>query len=336
MQKREHLSRLLPAIPAHDLPLAAQAWLDDGECRQLSAETLSGRRIVIEKLIWFLQQQEAEFCGRHELRQFFAYMGRPTPQGRWGNPRLTEPASPSSVKTYYTRLSAFFAFLVEDGIWKLEASPMAGLKPPVVRDDQIQPFTAAELSALEAAVKKTANPARDEALLLFLLDTGARASEVVALNVWDLDLKQKRCRVVGKGNKVRTVLFGTRTMRALWAYLRQHEREEEEEAPLWLSDRGRRPQERLTRSGLLQMFERLGKLAEIQSARCSPHTCRHTFAVEFLKNGGNMYALMELLGHTTLAMTKRYVALAEADLQSQHRRFSPVDCRRAALRQRRS
>lgn len=81
----------------------------------------------------------------------------------------------------------------------------------------------------------------------------------------------------------------------------------------------------MTRSGILQLFERLGETAKIQGARCSPHTCRHTFAINFLRAGGSMYALMEILGHTTLTMVKRYVALAEADIETQHRQFRPMD-----------
>jgi site-specific recombinase XerD len=56
-----------------------------------------------------------------------------------------------------------------------------------------------------------------------------------------------------------------------------------------------------------------------------PHTFRHTFAVMFLRAGGNTFTLQQLLGHTSLAMTNRYVALAQADIENQHRQFSPAD-----------
>jgi integrase/recombinase XerD len=69
----------------------------------------------------------------------------------------------------------------------------------------------------------------------------------------------------------------------------------------------------------------LGRVAGIQSARCSPHTFRHTFAVEFLRGGGNVFSLKELLGHTSLTICNRYIALAQADLERQHRQYSPAD-----------
>jgi len=81
----------------------------------------------------------------------------------------------------------------------------------------------------------------------------------------------------------------------------------------------------LTRSGLLQLIERLGIAAGIKQVRCSPHTFRHTFAVDFLRNGGNSFNLQQLLGHCDMHMTARYVNVAQADIENQHRRYSPAD-----------
>ena len=80
----------------------------------------------------------------------------------------------------------------------------------------------------------------------------------------------------------------------------------------------------LTRTGLRVLIGRLGKVAKVETTRCSPHTFRHTFSVEFLRAGGNVFTLQQLLGHTHLHMTNRYVALAQADIENQHRQFSPV------------
>ena len=72
------------------------------------------------------------------------------------------------------------------------------------------------------------------------------------------------------------------------------------------------------------MIDRLRVLSGVRGVRCSAHTFRHTFAVSFLRAGGQVFALKEILGHTSLKMTAKYVSLAEADLASQ-RRFSPAD-----------
>src|SRR5262249_8054597 len=154
-------------------------------------------------------------------------------------------------------LQSFFSFLIEEEA--LTRSPMATQKPPMARPDQIQPFTPEQQAALIEAARKSQNRRRDETVTLFLFDTGARASQACALRVWDLDLQNQRCTVLGKGNKYRTLCFGRATTKALWQYLKEEPREKD--APLFLADRGVRAAQALTRSGLLQLVERIGKAA---------------------------------------------------------------------------
>jgi len=318
-----------PSIPAAELLQLGQGWLLDGEIRQLSKRTLEARRFLVEKLLWFLRQREYPACGTHELRAFLAYLStsHETEDGRWGkagDPLVTSarrPVKARTVQTYFGNLRTLFRYLVAEGA--IEASPMEALRPPIARSDQIQPFTSDQIQALINAARRSRHPRRDEAILLFLLDTGARASELCALRVRDLDLQGRRCSVLGKGNKTRSLYFGRDTTKALWAYLKEEPREPGE--PLFLADRGKGAGDPLTRSGLLQLIGRLGTAAKVEACRCSPHTFRHTHAVEFLRSGGNVFTLKELLGHTTLAMVNRYVALAQADIENQHRQHSPVD-----------
>lgn len=311
------------ALTVSDFERLGGYWLDDGELRQLSKTTIETRRFLIGKFLWFLRQREVNRVSTPEVRSFFAYVNRAheSPEGRWGNPRMNKPVKATTVETYFIILGTLFSWIVEQG--ELEESPMASLKPPIVRPDQIQPFTHAQIEALTAAARKTRHPRRDEAIALILLDTGMRASELCALKMRDIDLSGKRCTVLGKGNKTRTLPFGVTANRALWNYLRERERGGDD--AIFTSDAGRRPGEALTRSGLFQMIERLGNAAKIEAARCSPHTFRHTFAIEFLRNGGNVFTLKVLLGHTSLTIVNRYVTLAQADIESQHRSYSPVD-----------
>jgi site-specific recombinase XerD len=230
---------------------------------------------------------------------------------------MTKPVHARTVKDYHSHLRTFFRWIVAEG--GLESSPMERIPVPTARADQVQPFTPEQVNALLAAAKHSRHPRRNEAVLLFLLDTGVRASELCVLRLEDVDIAGRRATVLGKGNKRRMVSFQKTTARALWNYLREEEREPND--PLFLSERG----EQLTRSGLLQLIERLGSTAGIATARCSPHTFRHTFAVEFLRAGGNVFTLQQMLGHTALHMTNRYVTLAQADIENQHRQYSPVE-----------
>lgn len=300
-------------------------WLLDCELRQLSPQTRSLRRLILEKLAWYLRQNGHDQCGLRELRAFLAYLGRvPAPsEGRWGNSTLKQVARPATIHTYFAHLRTFFRWLVAEG--EIEVSPMETLRPPIARTDQVQPFTEAQVAALLAAARKSRFPRRNEALLLFMLDTGARASEVCGLRMRDLDLPGRHCIVTGKGNKRRSLFLSPATLRALTAYLRDEPHGPDD--PLFASHGRAAVGEPMTRSGLLQVMERLGPVAGIEAVRCSPHTFRHTFAVSFIRNGGNVFSLQQLLGHTSLTMSNRYVALAQADLERQHGQFSPVAMR---------
>lgn len=324
MQKAPlHFSKTNSSIPTSQLTRFAEGWLLDGEIRQHSPQTLAIRRLLIGKLQWFLDDRKAPECGIMELRQFFAHIsnGHTSNGGRWGDTKRVKQVRPKTVKTYHSHLRPFFHWLIQEGI--LESSPMDAITPPIARADQIQPFNERQVQAIIAAAQKTKHPKRDALIVCFLLDTGVRASELCDLRLKDIDITARRAVVLGKGNKHRSVYFGRFTAKALWNYLREDEREPD--SAVFQSDRGTGTGEALTRSGLLQLIERLGDAACIDAVRCSPHTFRHTFAVTFLRNGGNVFTLQQLLGHTNIAMTNRYVAISQGDLERQHRQFSPVD-----------
>jgi integrase/recombinase XerD len=211
-----------------------------------------------------------------------------------------------------------FRWIVEEG--GLESSPMARIPAPVDRPDQVEPFTSEQIEALLGAARKSLNAKRDEAVVLFLLDTGARASELCDMVLEDVDVAAKSARIRdGKGGKDRTVYLGRTSVKALWSYLKEDSRRPGD--PIF-SNRDGGP---MNRTSLLKLIMRLGKEAGISNARCSPHTFRHTCALSFLRSGGSQFALMSLLGHTDLKMTARYVHLAQADVERQHRQFSPAD-----------
>ena len=90
---------------------------------------------------------------------------------------------------------------------------------------------------------------------------------------------------------------------------------------LFLSDRGLP----LTKSGIQQMLRRYGRRAGLTTIQCCPHTFRHTFAKNYLLNGGDIFSLQKILGHTSLASVRVYLNLFATDIKKQHQRFSPVD-----------
>lgn len=304
-------------VSVSELEKHIKGWLLACDIDQHSEQTLSARRFITGKLIWFLRQKNLTECGVMELRQFFRYCthGHEEPGGRWGNPRMTAPVRPRTVHTYHGHLRTLFRWIVGEG--DLNVSPMERIPVPTSRADQIQPYSDPQVDALLTAARRSRSPRRDEAILFLLFDTGLRASELCSLTLADVDISARTCTVIGKGNKRRTVPFQKTAARVLWAYLKDDKRDDDD--PLFPSERG----DFLTRNGLLQLMRRLGQEAHVSGADC--HRWRHTMAVGYLRTGGNVFSLQQILGHTSLHMTNRYVALAQADIENQHKRFSPVE-----------
>lgn len=217
--------------------------------------------------------------------------------------QLNEVNEASTVKTRYRGLARFAGWLVEEG--ELEESPLRGLSPPEPDVKPVPVLTDEELAALlKACMGKAFADRRDEALIRLLLDCGPRVSEVVALDVEDLDLDQGMGLVRGKGRKVRPIYFGARTARALDRYLRVRgaSRWAHLEA-LFLTQRGR-----MSPDGARERVRVRGEQAGI--ADLHPHRFRHTFAHDFLMSGGQERDLKRLAGWSSDVMLERYGASA--------------------------
>lgn len=314
-------------LSVEDVERYAVDWCFDGEFRSHTSRTLEEKRRYVNQFIWWLKHANCTEVGASELRRFLAYVrsGHEEEGGRWGNPRNNRPMRPGTILQYWRVLHALFNWIEKEGY--VEENPMDRIDKPVYRQDQIRPFTDEELKSLIDTARNGTHPRRDEAILLMLLDTGLRASEIISIKVADVDMHGRNCSVLGKGNKRRTVYFGRDTYRAVYHYLNEKRRPEGEY--LFLSDRGENKGEPLTRSGLAQLLRRLGKRAGIQAARCSPHTMRHSFAIRFLRDGGNVFSLQQMMGHQNLSTSQNYIKLAQTDVQEEHRKHSPADRLRA-------
>lgn len=209
----------------------------------------------------------------------------------------------STVKTRFRGLFRFCGWLVDEG--ELAHNPMAKLSPPEPGMKPVPVLTDHELIALlKTCNGKTFAHCRDEALFRMLLDCGVRVSEACGLRVDDVDLDQGIALVRGKGNKVRPIYFGARTTRALDRYLRTRRthRWAHLEA-LFLTQRGA-----LSPDGARERVKVRGAQAGIEDLH--PHRFRHTFAHDFLMNGGQERDLKRLAGWSSDIMLERYGASA--------------------------
>lgn len=306
-------------LAAPELSRLVSVWLMNGELSRHSPRTLELRRMVFDKVRWFLADRDLTACDADALRAFLAYVanGHRDPRGRWGNAANRRAAAPGTVATYARHLRAFFTWAVKDGL--LDADPMARIPRVVDRPDDVRPFTLEQMRALLEAARDSREGERNYALLLFLADTACRVSEACALRWGDVDLSARMASVEGKGGKRRSVPFSATTGKALFAYVRQDGRDPAD--AVFESERGGP----MNRNAVRLLFGRLKKAAGITGVRCSAHTVRHFGATEFLRNGGQAFALQRMLGHTTLVMTRRYTDVVDADVAAQHRQASPVE-----------
>ena len=314
-------------ILVNHLEYFSHQYLADCECVGQSEATVRGKKDVVEKLLWYLRRESKETCTVSDLRAFLIYLqkGHKDPEGRWGCKHYKKPVGQRTVRYYYTYLHGLFKWFVTQGV--VQRSLMEGIQRPPDPLPPIYVFTDEQIFALLEAAASSQSPHRDVALILFLLDTGARISEVCSLTNGDLNFSVGMCEVMGKGKKRRTLHFVKETGTALCHYLVQRYGSMEKvkpSDPLFVNQRRTSGTYPLTRSGALQLIQRLGKTAGIEGMRCSPHTFRHAFATKFSAADGPSTTLQTLLGHSTLYMTSRYVHLAQADIREQHRRFSPV------------
>lgn len=234
--------------------------------------------------------------------------------------RQTRSLAPSSIAARVRTLRAFGTWVAAE--LDLPANPVRGVPVPRVPDQLVPSLRDAEVLALLRALDSgTQQVARDRAIMLLLLDTGLRLSEAAGVRVRDVGLVEGRCRVMGKGSRERVVPVGRKTRRAIRHWLAQRGTVGPSDA-LFVG-RGNQP---LRPRGIQQVVRRLSVRAGLASG-CSPHVLRHTFARSFLTNGGDVFSLQRILGHSpsSLQVTRRYVDLLDDDLRAIHRQASPVD-----------
>jgi len=267
--------------------------------------------------------QTVRDIGISEVRRFIHHLQ--TEVVRWeDNPNISDSGrlSPFSIQGYVRTIKAFWSWLLEEGY--IQENPIARLKLPRVPHKVIPTFTVEQLQALIRSLdRRTPTGFRNYTIILLLLDTGIRLSELTNLEIENIDFGQSYLLVSGKGNRERTVPFGIQVRRALWRYARDHRVHpaSPREKRLFLSGNGFPLRPRSVQS----MIMRTGKRAGITGVRSSPHTLRHTFAKMYLMEGGDIFSLQKILGHSSLEMVKAYLNLASSDVSQQHRMFSPID-----------
>jgi len=305
-------------------PDSTDLWAPDSERPDLWASDSMGRLILGRAVELFLAAKAAEGASPRTIEWYRMILVRlvralgvdravdgldPAERRAWLI-ELRTTLAPVSVAGYVRTLRVLGNWLAAEGL--AEAAALRGLRRPRVPHKVIEPVADDVLRRLLAVAS-----VRDRAIVLLLLDTGLRVSEAAGVRLGDLRA-DGTLKVQGKGSKERIVPVGSTARQAIVRYLGRRGPGRPDDA-LFLGRRGE-----LGARGIAQLLRRLKTRIGV-TGRLSPHSLRHTFARSYLVNGGDVFSLQRILGHTTLDMVKRYVALADVDLVTRHAVASPAD-----------
>ena len=287
-----------------------------------AAKTIEWYTCYLVKFRQFLESRrmptDVAQINRDHIRAFIRYL-----QTEARCPRSDKLLSQATVQGYVRTLKAFFSWLMREEY--LANNPMAGIPVPKASTKIINTFTDDQIAQLAQGWQRpNGNNSRNLAILLLMLDSGLRVSEVTGISLDDVDLEAGQIRItMAKGGNERIVPIGSVVRRALWKYINYHRSRPltDNVTGLFLSERGLP----LTRNGVQQMLRRQANREGITGVSVSPHSCRHTFAKNYLLNGGDIFSLQRILGHSSLASVRLYLNLFATDIKKQHQRYSPID-----------
>ena len=277
-------------------------FLDDQYLKGNSLHTITD---YINKLRGFLEQ-----FGERELAEL-----RSENLNEYARSLRESHSNTITIQSYVRALRAFLNWMYLNDL--VEADFCRKFRLPKARKAFLNVLTDQEIERVFAVYGDNSNiiHLRNRVILSLMLDAGLRLNEVVTAKVTDLHLPEGYLIVTGKGSKQRAVSFGVTTLEYLKAYL---EVAPPSEALLQTSDG-----EPLTTNTVKNMFRKLKGKSGVP--RLHPHLLRHTFATRYLENGGSIYSLKELLGHTTLKQTQAYLHVAQNRRHLDFSRYSPLD-----------
>ncbi len=196
-------------------------------------------------------------------------------------------------------------------------NPIRKVKPPRVPVTHLEPVNIKHIKAMINTCDETFHGKRDKAILLSLLDTGARAKEFLSVDLDDLNYNTGEILIrEGKGGKYRCVFLGKKSRRAVRTYLRARK---DDSTAMWIVQSG----DRLSYWGLRQIVRRRAVKARVVIP--SLHAFRRAFALNMLRAGVDIFSLQKLMGHADLQVLRKYLAQTTEDIAKAHRMGSPVD-----------
>lgn len=228
--------------------------------------------------------------------------------------------APNSLARQVASVRSFHKFLLRDGLsavnpaQHLDTPRTPRMLPDVLSVQQVEKL-------LDVVGSSTATDLRDKAILELLYASGLRVSELISLEVSDVDLQAGLVRCLGKGSKERIVPVGSKAIASLKKYLAHGRHRLDKKSlqfSLFLNNRGGK----LSRQGVWKILKKYVRLAQIKE-KVSPHTLRHSFATHLLENGADLRSVQEMLGHVSISTTQIYTHVSQEHLKNVYYRWHP-------------
>jgi len=303
-------------------------FLLDVEVKKRSQRTLERYRHSLNRLVELLQPlniTDLEQVTVVHLRQCVQRLLTDLlPTGRSHRKPLNgSTLSIASVRGHVREWKVFFGWCQEEEL--IEKNPAARLALPKPEKRITVTFTDEHVEKMLASCDTSTEMGfRDYVMLLLLLDTGMRLSELSTLRV--TDVHDTYVKVYGKGRKEREIGIHPHVSKLLWKYVNKyrHTKDEHEQA-LFLGG-SRSSGKPLGYGGVKQVLQRIKKATGIDDVRLSAHTFRHTFAKMYLEEGGEVFKLSREMGHSSVQVTKLYLEdFSSTEARKEHTSFSPIN-----------
>lgn len=290
-----------------------------------SIKTISWYKEILTRYFTFLKShgllKPIDVLGGGELTEYIHYLQKST---KWPNSKYIKEKgnlSPFTIAGHVRAVKAFWGWLVEGGY--IEKNRLVKFQIPKVPKPMVKILSSEQIKKLLSVIDKhTAKGFRNYSIIMLLLDTGLRISELVGIKMVDLNIVKGLGKVTGKGQKERVVSFSNRTRKELQKYIKYFRQESCSQESIYLFPEAGGGH--ISVNSIQQALRRLSEKAGLQDIKCHPHMFRHTFATMFLAKGGSDTVLKELMGHESFQTTQKYVHLQPQDLKKQHMKYSPV------------
>lgn len=297
-----------------------------------SVNTISLYLTYLTKMSIFLEDPELESITSNDIIRYYAFMRHDyIPFRLSGDSR---PLADGTIQNIWIAIRSFYNWVEKE--LKLPRAD-SSIEKPRFDYPEISPFSREEIQLMIKASesKRTSAPRnrqafttkrptrrRDQAIIMLLLDTGIRVSECARLLVSDVNFNKSEIFIQPFGSarktKSRYIPIGNTSKKFLWTYFSSRPKPSPHDN-FFVTHHG----SPMDRDSIRHVLDEIGDHAGVSNVH--PHRFRHTFAIEYLRNGGDVFSLQKILGHTTLDMVNVYLQLAQSDIVAAHHRASPAD-----------